>query len=407
MEVYLFGTSTDRQVYGIYKNGRIALNMSPSANSIPTDSIRNFVIEEVTGCLTARHEDRTFYLPTPTVAIQDKKIKPVYLSANVPESSRMRFMKFNDEDADSNDYVVSDVESTYALVDHPKFEKCGIGKAELASPFYVSSIVDVIPQSTNADLGSIATTIVRKSKDRKSWIEQMSSSFGLNDDQRECFLSETFETFINRKVIVFAPNSQEDGDTAAQILLRQPPNDEKKYCETLGIEPSELGKSNDEIFNCCVLGPSTKSSVAVIGMGQTTQIFWDLVSAALEQVAPLNVIIEATSTRASAKDIQSLSERFPLKNFVVAFTDSKSGGPVAEMLHELDISNVEVHDVRSSASKLCRQRAKSGMPFCAVYRAQNNMAMNGGPLHTIDNNVLLFSPCWSTNQLLAANWVKV
>ena len=80
---------------------------------------------------------------------------------------------------------------------------------------------------------------------------------------------------------------------------------------------------------------------------------------------------------------------------------------MAEKLHELDISNVEVHDVRSSASKLCRQRAKSGTPFCAVYRAADNMAVDSGPLHLIDNDVKLFSPCWSTNQLVAANWVKV
>jgi hypothetical protein len=407
MEVLLFGTSTDRQVYGVYKNGRISLSMTENASAIPEDAIRIFVIEEGTGCLTATHEDRTFYLPTPTTAIQDKKIKPVYLSSKVPEDSRMRFMKFHGEDEDANDYVVSDGNSTYALVDHPKFEKCGVGNAGLASPFYVSSVSDVVPQSSSADLGSIATAIVKNSKDRKSWVEQLSPSFGLSGDQQERFVGDDFETAINRRVLVFAPHAQEDRDTAAQILLRRPLDDEETYCGAIGVEADELGKSNDQVWNSCVLGPATKSTVALVGMGQTNQVFWQLIGAALRQVSPPNVVIDATSTGASAEDIQALSEKFPTKNFIVAFTDRKTGVPVAEKLHELDISNVEVHDVRSSASKLCRQRAKSGMPFCAVYRAADNMTVDSGPLHLIDNDVKLFSPCWSTNQLVAANWVKV
>uniref|UniRef100_A0A6C0KE37 Uncharacterized protein n=1 Tax=viral metagenome TaxID=1070528 RepID=A0A6C0KE37_9ZZZZ len=417
MEVLVFGTTTDRQAVVTRRNSTtLDMHFVKDTQSLATPGTTAiFEIEETTGSLVAKLEGESYYCIHPDT-VDTKKVKPALFvaGAQAPAERRLRFMRFSEDDARENDYLISSVDNKFALVDHPKFDKCAIGTQELASAWYVSACEEQenVPTPsqppTPQQLGAIASAVHKAAKNKSGWLDKTGDFVPLTEVERQCYLSPDFETKIDRSTFLFHPHGQTHIDTAAQLLLRLPAKDSdlKAYAKLIGCESTNhLGFSVDDSCSSAVLGHAGRNALALMTFGDSTAKRKQMVAFGLKHTKPSLVLLDTSSLGFTAEDIKELADACPSKHFTVVVSKRKDDQALADKIDGME-GNVEL--IRNSVSATCASRFRNNLEFCAVYHCAGPKMSTRGPFKTCDDALVgLLGPLMSTSMLHHNNWIEV
>lgn len=412
MKVLMFGTTTDRQIVAKPNKNDGFDMVFQTRDEEHTGCITEFTIDRTRWHLSLTKDDSVYYCAIPPgTTIEQKKLKPAVMIRDADEAARMRIGMFTDDDdkpGSESDYNLLSADGTLALVDHPKFNKCGIGIASYASAFYCSDVENqdkVVAPPPPPNIGEVAQKVYVGVKNKTEWLSQTADAAGLTDHEREMFMKPTFEADVNRAAIVFLPETQAQVHTASQLLLRVPdtavnPEHVQKYAGALGVDPEQLGMTGDSGYSTAVLGRASATGRSLCIYGEDTNCARLLIATALTLSRPPSVVMDLVALGFSVHDMQAIMKACPDKEFTVVVPRSKEHNKIAEEIGDLD-GSVEV--CRTKMQQACLSRCKNQIEFCAVSNARADPAFGKCP----DAWQRLLSPIFCTAMLHHQTWMPV
>lgn len=403
---YIFGSTTDRQLVVSLKGRRP--NLIFKRKGVDYDA-EVFQLDKSTGHCFTVIDDTKYYMVAPDTPPQPNKIKPAIMEAeaSAPEERRLAFMKFSKDDDSSTDYAVATTDNSFALVDHTKYEQCGVGEGKLCSPFYVSDaqVAAEVKHLDAESLQKIATkTYSSIRKNKTEWLESLKDAVDLTPHCQQVFLAQSFLAQVNRSCILFVPAKQDQTDTAAMLLLRSPGDADKaaKLAQLLEVEPEYLGNSGDETAGGVILGRVGSKTVGVCALGLARENA-NLLQAAVAQAAPKNVIVDASSLQLDDEGMAAFVDHFKDKQFCIILSRST---PVNEWEKTSALTNAEI--VRHTPSVSIASRINGGMTCVVVHGCGDNAVITETPFSKCSKtNAALLSPLLSYSLLDPSNWEPV
>ena len=412
MRVLLFGTTTDRQVVAKPNSEGAFDLLFHSKGADHSGCVTEFTIDKQLWQLSLTHEGAVYYCAIPTgLTVEAKKLKPAIMIRDAPEANRMKIGMFADEDADAgaeSDYNMLTLDGKMSLVDHPKFDKCGIGVAEYASAFYCSDTGNqqqVVPPAHPPDIGGVAQAAFNGAKKKADWLGLVAGASGLSDTERQMFMQPQFEADINRTAIVFQPEAQAQAHTASQLLLRVPPLavDEAAlglYAKALAVDADQLGMTGDVEYTTAVLGKSAPTARSLRVYGENAHAGLQLVASALALSRPSSVVLDVHALRYDKEQIEYLLQACKDKQLTLVLPRAKEHNALAERMAEID-GSVEV--CRTKMQQACASRSRNKIEFCAVSHARGELPFG----QCGEAWERLLSPVFCTSMLHHQTWMPV
>lgn len=411
MKVLVFGSTTDRQMLAQKTKKPTELDivfsttkLSPQASGVYSE----FFIDTETMNLGVEVDGKRFFIGIePGFEPVPKKLKPAKAFLEVDPENRFVMGTFKEDDSEDNDYLISLENEKAALVDHPKYAKCGVGHIDYASAWYVSESENqgsVEAPVDPPDIGKIASTVLGLAKNKQRCVEALGDFHGLTEHERQSFMHANFRTNIEATALVLYPSSQSQVATATQLLLRTPKRNANitEYSSVLGCAPGHVGMTHDDTTSTAILGKAGERAVSLRVFGNNAKGVLPLIVAGLEQCKHPTVLIDAVGLGLNVQNLHDLAEKSK-KQFTVVIGRSKEMNDFADEVQDCG-TNVEV--IRNTVASACHARFKNSVPFCMVYSGSK---LDEKPLFdSCEKSVAnLLSPLFCPSLLYHQNWLSV
>ena len=338
---------------------------------------------------------------------EPKKLKPAKAFAEIEPEDRFVMGTFQEDDTDENDYLISLESEKAALVDHPKYAKCGVGGIDYASAWYVSETdnQDAVEAPVEPpDISKVASSVLRLAKKKEECMNRLADFHGLTDYERQCFMNANFRSNVEATALVLHPSTQSQIETASQLLLRTPTHssDIAEYSSILGCAPGHIGMTHDDSSSSAILGKAGERALSLCVFGNNPKGFMPLIISGLEHCKHAAVLVDAVGLGLSVEDLTHLAGE-SAKQFTVVVGRSKDMNDFAERAQDCG-SNVEV--IRSDVMSACQTRFRNSLPFCMVY--SGTKTAERGLFDGCDKSVAnLLKPIFCSSMLFHQNWISV